>query len=460
MSHTVRANLFNLEKNEAEGIIYCGAHYSRCPVEVRELWAQGYALSEGPAALKTIVDDLMAEQGTEVVVISTCNRFDLCLFGRLNPSKIEEIFIRFIDWTSTRIPNMNSSLLQAKNWQQDIPSWIRTQNGEQALLQLFRVASSLDSLVLGEPHILGQLKESYQSAVAHGLCSQEATATFNRTFQVAKKVRSETELGKNAVSIGHAAVEIIQRVFENLSKQRCLILGAGEMARVTSQHLRSCGAESITFANRTFSKAEQLSEQLQRCAAMTLEDGLNRLHEFDVIIAATSSQEFVLKAEHSEVLRKRRSGLPGVIVDISVPRNVDPSLGKLKNLFVFDVDDLDKVMESSRQARKTAAQAAEQIIREELAEFISQRRQRENLVNVGKFHAWVRTVVQREIIKSLRASSAFDDSQIQITADAVAKKLVAHPAFLARSDVRVENEFDSIGDVLELLFRLSDGEKN
>lgn len=232
------------------------------------------------------------------------------------------------------------------------------------------------------------------------------------------------------------------------------------MARVTSQHLRSCGAESITFANRTFSKAEQLSEQLQRCAAMTLEDGLNRLHEFDVIIAATSSQEFVLKSEHSEVLRKRRSGLPGVIVDISVPRNVDPSLGKLKNLFVFDVDDLDKVMESSRQARKTAAQAAEQIIREELAEFISQRRQRENLVNVGKFHAWVRTVVQREIIKSLRASSAFDDSQIQITADAVAKKLVAHPAFLARSDVRVENEFDSIGDVLELLFRLSDGEKN
>jgi glutamyl-tRNA reductase len=117
-------------------------------------------------------------------------------------------------------------------------------------------------------------------------------------------------------------------------------------------------------------------------------------------------------------------------------------------------------MESSRQARKTAAQAAEQIIREELAEFISQRRQRENLVNIGKFHVWVRTVVQREIIKSLRVSPAFDDSQIQITADAVAKKLVAHPAFLARSDVRVENEFDSIGDVLELLFRLSDGEKN
>jgi glutamyl-tRNA reductase len=160
------------------------------------------------------------------------------------------------------------------------------------------------------------------------------------------------------------------------------------------------------------------------------------------------------------VLSRRRSGLPAVVVDISVPRNVDPELGKLKNIFVFDIDDLDKVMESSRQARKTAAAAAEKLIVDELAEFTSQQRQRENLVNIGKFHAWVRQVVIREITKSQKNSPQLDETQIGITADAVAKKLVSHPAFLARADLRIENEANSVGDVLQLLFKLSSEEKD
>jgi glutamyl-tRNA reductase len=441
-------------------MIYCGAHYTRCPVEVRELWAQGYALPQGPDALKDIIASTMGTENFELVVISTCNRFDICLFGELVPEKIESVFSSYAEWTLKRHSSSNSDSLRSKASLTNVSSWLRWQSGDQALHQLFRVAASLDSLVIGEPHILGQLKEAYHSAVSRGLCTQEATAAFNRTFQVAKRVRSETDLGKNAISIGHAAVEIIQRVFEDLSRQKCLVLGAGEMARITAQHLQSCGAAQITFANRTVANAQRLCEQLSSCNAITLEEGFKQLNNYDVIITATSSQEFVLRSEHSEVLSRRKSGLPAVIVDISVPRNVDPILGQLKNIFVFDIDDLDKVMESSRQARKSAAAAAEKIIIEELAEFTSQRRQRENLVNIGKFHAWVRQIVIREINKSLRINPQLDESQISITADAVAKKLVSNPAFLARADLRLENEANSVGDVLQLLFKLSHEEKD
>jgi glutamyl-tRNA reductase len=448
------------QKQDKTSMIYCGAHYTRCPVEVRELWAQGYALPQGPSVLKAIIASVMDTENFGMVVISTCNRFDLCLFGELLPSKIDQVFSEYADWTLKNHSSLNTDSMRSKANAANLSSWLRWQSGDQALHQLFRVASSLDSLVIGEPHILGQLKDAYHSALSRGLCTQEVTTAFNRTFQVAKRVRSETDLGKNAISIGHAAVEIIQRVFEDLSEQKCLILGAGEMARITAQHLRACGASRITFANRTLTNAQKLCEQLSQCKAIALDEGLKNLHDFDVIITATASQEFVIKAKHSEVLSRRRSGLPAVVVDISVPRNVDPELGKLKNIFVFDIDDLDKVMESSRQARKTAAAAAEKLIVDELAEFTSQQRQRENLVNIGKFHAWVRQVVIREITKSQKTSPQLDETQIGITADAVAKKLVSHPAFLARADLRIENEANSVGDVLQLLFKLSSEEKD
>lgn len=450
------------EKNEGlpSGALYCGAHYSKCPVEIRELWAQGFALPEGPAALQDVVLQVMGNSGVELVPISTCNRFDLCLFGNLQPEKVGEIFLRFAQWSMQRLGHLNPQKTVSEHWTSGLQTWLRAEQGERALEQLFRVGASLDSLVLGEPHILGQLKQAYSMALERGHCGNEATSAFNRAFQIAKRVRTETELGKNAVSVGHAAVAIVQRVFENLNKQRCLIMGAGEMARIAAQHLRACGAEKITIANRTLERAQELSEQLTKCSALPLNDSLLQLHEFDVIITATASQDFVLKKEHSAQLLRRRSGLPCVIVDISVPRNVDPSLGALENLFVFDIDDLDKVMESGRKARRAASLAAETIIQEELAEFISHRRQRENLVNVGKFHALVRTIVSKEIAKSLRNSKSLDDPQIEITADAIAKKLVAHPAMLARSDVRADGEKNSVGDMLQLLFKLPPEKEN
>ena len=441
---------------QPEQIIYCGAHYKLCPVEVRELWSQGLNAENGIHTLKSIIDETLGK--SEFVAISTCNRFDICLFGNLDQRKVPSIFTKFANWTLTQLPNASAIKNDKMNWNSDLTRWIRIHDDESALLQLFRVAASLDSLVLGEPHILGQLKESYQRSAALGFCQHEATAAFNKALQIAKRVRTETELGKNAVSIGHAAVEIIQRIFENLKKQKCLVIGAGEMGKIAAQHLNYCGAEDITIANRTLSRAVELSAQLGFCHSIELKEALSTLNQFDVIITATASQEFLLKTEHSTILQKRKSGLPGVIVDISVPRNVDPKLGQLQNLFVFDVDDLDKVMESSRQSRKSAAEAAEQIIAAELAEYLSQKKQRKNLSNIGKFHKLVNQTVEKEIRKSLRKNEVMNEAQIVITAEAVAKKLVAQAAFLAKSNSRLESGSETVGEALQFLFNLNESE--
>ena len=444
--------------NDIGQVIYCGAHYKLCPVEIRELWTQGLNTENGIHTLKSIIEDTLGS--AEFVAISTCNRFDLCLFGTLDSKKVPTIFTEFAKWTIQQLPTPPALLRDHKNWDYELTRWLRIHDDESALLHLFRVAASLDSLVLGEPHILGQLKESYQRSAALGFCQQEATAAFNKALQIAKRVRTETELGKNAVSIGHAAVEIIQRVFENLTKQKCLVIGAGEMGRIAAQHLHYCGAEDITIANRTLERANELCAQLEFCRSAPLKDTLSSLNQYDVIITATASQEFLIKAEHGSILQKRKSGLPGVIVDISVPRNVAPELGQLSNIFVFDVDDLDKVMESSRQSRKSAAEAAERIIAAELAEYISQKKQRKNLTNIGKFHQLVSHVVQKEIRKSLRKSETMTEAQTLITADAVAKKLVAHAAALAKSNSKLEAGSETVGDALQLLFNLKDSEDN
>jgi glutamyl-tRNA reductase len=442
-------------------MLYSGAHYSLCPVEIREIWAQGYSLPEGPQTLRQIITKVMEDESAEIVVISTCNRFDLCLFGKIRQQLIADVFVQFAHWTLSQVPSLQAATQKHQSWLKDIGKWLRIMNDEQALHHLFRVGSSLDSLVLGEPHILGQLKDAFNMAVQRGDCHQEATLTFNRAFQVAKKVRTETDLGKNGISIGHAAVEIVRRVFDNLEQHKCLIIGAGEMANITARHLKNCGAGSIAIANRTLSRAEQLAAQIPDCEAIPLERGLAAVDEFDVIIAATASQDFILRKElHEHKFKRRRVGKPSVLVDISVPRNIDPKLGDLRNIFVFDVDDLDKVMESGRKAREESARKAELIIQAELVEFISHRRQRENLVYIGRFHALVKDIVSKEIQKSMKTKNGMTEEQTIVTAEAVAKKLVSNPALLARTDARWEAEKDSIGEVMQYLFNLDRNERS
>ncbi len=436
-------------------LTYFGAHYRLCPVEVREVWARALADDDAAARLKRLLD-------TEVVIISTCNRFDVCALGSFTDDALCRLFSRVAEdflkargeWTKQWESRLSPSRLHG---------CLRFAHDLEALRLLFRVSASLDSLVIGEPHILGQVKDAYARARKLGLGGPGLTPFFARAFHVAKRVRNETDLGKNGVSIGHAAVEITRRVYENLAEHKILVVGAGEMARIVTQHFMACGATHVSVANRTRERAVALVEEIAASRAsagscLTVRDltpSLLALGEFDVVVVATSATGFLVERKDAEKSLHKRGGRPTVVVDISVPRNVSPDLANCENAFVFDVDDLDKIMEHNRVARRESARRAEVIVERELESFSHERRQRESLKSVGRFHAWVRNAVVFELTRRSRANVGISLEAAEVIAEALAKRLVANGAALAR-DLATLPPLDNVGDALEVLFRLDD----
>lgn len=420
-------------------LIYCSLHYSRCPVELRERWSYLTRDTGGLLRVRDAIAKHTRQREPEVIPLATCNRFDLVLCGAFRAADV-------VAALAALGPGIEPT---------EVASYLRISWDEEALLQVCRVASSLDSLVLGEPHILGQMKSAYQSAQEARICGSLAQAYFRRFFQAAKRVRSETSLGRNAVSVGQTAVELCRRVFERLDGCNALVLGAGEMGRVAAQYLDSLGVRTLAVASRSFANAQHLCRELgARPEAVELGWALDNLGDFDVIIAATSAPHHLVTAsQHAQAFARKRNGRPTVLVDISVPRNADPALAKVGELFLFDIDDLDKVMEANRELRRSAAAEAERIIAEEVGHFLAEREQRLALASVGRFHSWVAQVVETELAKARRLGRD-DEAHTPLVAQAVAKKLVSHPALLSRQG-EIFPEGLSPGLALELLFRLS-----
>ena len=307
-----------------EGLCYCGIEFSRCPVDLRERWTR---------SMQTDADYQRAAQmlaaslglGSECVIISTCNRFDIVIHGQLDRTKIKRFFFDLINETDA----------PARTGDQDADLF-RYFTGAQALRTLLRVACSLESLVVGEPHILGQVKDAFFRSQRLNISGKNLGIFFRHCFMFAKRVRTETPLGKNALSIGHAAVDMVRRVFSDLNERQVLILGAGEMARLSAQYIIECQGK-LTIANRNSSKAQALSQELSRRVddavprIISLDDALATLHEFDVVIAATGAQQHLIQGSHARSLAERRGGVPLVFVDVGVPRNIDPTLKNFDN---------------------------------------------------------------------------------------------------------------------------------
>ena len=437
-------------------LAYCGAHYKACPVEIRELWAKATLLAGDPELVKKTFEKHSGSK-LEIIPISTCNRFDICVLGSIDETALLACFAELANISATHDKQSAAQLEASPLTPENLRSFLRWSFDNEAVHQLFRVAASLDSLVLGEPHILGQLKESFQKAIELRLCANEATALFNRCFQVAKRIRTETDLGKNGISIGHAAVEVSKRVFEHLDQKKALVVGAGEMGRIVAQHFRACGIGQLTVANRSMTNAERMARELGNTQVMPLATALSQLEKFDIVVVATGATQYLIDTSHVKLLPKMRSGNPCVIVDISVPRNVNPAIASTDNVFTFDVDDLDKIMESNREARKQAALEAEAIVQGEVLSFVQSRQQRDNLTHVGRFHTWVRAVVENEIQRSLRNREPIGPETALVIADAVAKKLVSPAASLVRTETPMQlSALENVGEALEFLFKLSE----
>jgi glutamyl-tRNA reductase len=332
-------------------IVLVGINHKSAPVEVRERLAFNEdACSSG---LRTLVDGEIVREG---LIVSTCNRVEiLAETGKDQLSETIERVNRLLSGTEP----LPRSFLEKHLYQH---------TDDQAVRHLFRVTSSLDSMVVGEPQVLGQVRRAYSIALEAGTAGRILNRLIHHAFRVAKRVRTETGIGANAVSISYMAVELGKKIFNSLQGHTALLIGAGEMAELSARHLVGAGVSRVLLANRTEARAAILAAELGG-EAINFDRLAEQLAEADIIICSTAADEYVITEQMvREALGKRRNR-PSFFIDISVPRNIDPAVGKLPNVFVFDIDDLESVITSNIREREREAERAELIVESETMQF-------------------------------------------------------------------------------------------
>ena len=316
-------------------LICVGLNHRTAPVEVRELFAVA------PSKLGEAARDLRDQLGVEeVVVVSTCNRTEIYVAGDTQAiSKLQEIL-------GGKEHCYHSMRMDAA-------------------VHLCRVASGLDSMVLGETEIFGQVKNAYQAALEAGVTGGVLNRLFQKSFSVGKKVRTETGIQEGATSIGNVAVDLAEKIFGHLKDSKVMILGAGEMSRVTAQSLQSRGAHSIFVANRSYDRALDLAQQMN-AQAVRFDDWQLVLEQVDVVIGSTGAPHVIVQKADVEAVRRKRKYRPLFFIDIAVPRDIDPAVAEIEEVYLYDIDTLEQIASEARVRRAKQIELCEVMIREEL----------------------------------------------------------------------------------------------
>src|SRR5215510_3548297 len=360
-------------------IFLVGVNHKTAPVEIRERLAfNDEACANG---LRQLVDGEIVREG---LIVSTCNRVEI--LGATASDKLEfgaGRITHFLD-TSGHLP---AGFLEAHLYRH---------TDEEAVRHLFRVASSLDSMVVGEPQILGQVRHAYALGVEAGTVGRVLNRLVHHTFRVAKRVRKETGIASSAVSISYMAVELGKKIFDSLKDRTVLLIGAGEMAELSARHLVNAGVSKVLIANRTEESARRIAQEFAG-EAVPFEQLAERVADADVVICSTNAPNFVVTEAMMHRARERRRNRPTCIIDISVPRNVDPDIGKEPNVFVFDVDDLESVISSNIREREREAERAELIVQSEVMQFQQSLRVMDIGPNIGAFKEKLHDLARAEL---------------------------------------------------------------
>jgi glutamyl-tRNA reductase len=316
-------------------LICVGLNHRTAPVEVRELFAVA------PSKLGEAAADLCGKIDVEeAVVLSTCNRTEIYVAGEAGVvGELETIL------------GGAEHCYHAKCME--------------AAVHLCRVASGLDSMVLGETEIFGQVKDAYHAAHAAGVTKGVLNRLFQKSFSIGKKVRSETGIQEGATSIGNVAVDLAEKIFGHLKDSEVMILGAGEMSRVTAQSLQSRGARSIFVANRSYDRALDLAQQMNG-QAVRFDDWQSVLAQVDVVIGSTGAPHTIVHKPDVEAVRRKRKYRPLFFIDIAVPRDIDPAVAEIEEVYLYDIDTLEQIADEARSRRVNQIALCEQMIREEL----------------------------------------------------------------------------------------------
>jgi glutamyl-tRNA reductase len=360
-------------------LLLLGVTHRTAPVELRE--RLDFASRDVGAA----VQGAAARAGiAEAIVLSTCNRCEVYAATDHVDDAREELIAFLGEYHHVPRAAFLAHLFDRQD--------------AEAVHHLFRVASGLDSMIVGEPQILGQVKEAFSVAAERRACGPVLTKLFHASFSVGKRVRTETSLGEGAVSVSFAAVQLARKIFGRLTGRRVMVIGAGEMGKLTAQHLRAQGVGDIVITSRTLGHAEALARAVDG-AALPLADLMGALARSDIVITATGSQRPILDRAHVESVMGRGRRDPLFIIDIAVPRDVDPAAAEIEQVFLYNVDDLQGVVQENLSRRTAEIQRAEAIVAEDVGRFMSWHRSRGAIPTVvalrQRFDAIRRAELQR-----------------------------------------------------------------
>jgi glutamyl-tRNA reductase len=414
-----------------------GLSHKTAPIEVRERVA--FPEDSLPEALAR----LTAQPGVgEALIVSTCNRVEI--YAGVDGSEALERLHHF--------------LIEERQLASAMRQHLYAHDGEAALRHLFRVASSLDSMVVGESQILGQVKQSYAAAQKAGTLGPVLQRSLPRAFQLAKRVRSETDVAKSSASIASAAVDLAQQIFGDLAGRSVLVIGAGKMGDLSARHLRAAGIRELTVVNRTHARAVEVAERLGG-HAVPWEELDRQLTKVDIVICSTGASEPVIRPDRIERTMRARRGRWLFLIDIAVPRDVDPAVGRIENVYLYDVDELEKVVDANRQSRAREAVEAEAMVEAEVKRF-NEIEQSLGVVPTikllrGRFLEIAR-VESEKVLGKLQAASERDRQQVRALADAIVNKLLHAPLTRLKSEAQ-QNPDSELAETVRALFDLHTG---
>jgi len=334
-------------------LVVIGLSHRSSPVVVRERFA--FAEARIPSALQSLRDSGVA---AEAVILSTCNRVEIYAVTATEPPGAFTALQEF--------------LVDCHDYRDPLTNEIYTLGEPQSLHHLFKVASGLDSMVLGETEILGQLKKAYDLALKCGHTGGRLNKAFQRAFNVAKLIRTETNIQRGSVSVGSVAVELAEKIFNQLGDRQVLVIGAGDTSEKTARALLSRGAHSILVSNRSHDKAVALAAELGG-RAVPFEDWSGEFANVDIVVSSTSAPHYVLDRVKLEPLMKLRRNRPLLLIDIAVPRDIEPEVNFLENVYLYNIDDLQAIAEDYLKQRQEEVARCEKIIREKAQALLDHR---------------------------------------------------------------------------------------
>ncbi len=420
-------------------IIVVGLNHNTADVEVREKVAFNESrLEEGLRRFREL------PEVEEALILSTCNRVEL--YANVKDSvKASESIKTFL----SEFHDINRASLDKALYIHDDVNAIR---------HIFRVASSLDSMVIGEPQILGQLKEAFEIALEKKTTGILLNRLMKKAISVAKRVRRETRIAENAVSISFAAVELAKKIFTDLSEKVFMLLGAGEMAELAARHLMSNGVKEVIVANRSYGRACELAKEFNG-RPVKLDDFLQEMVRSDIVICSTGAPHYILLKDQMQRVMKDRKQRPVFLIDISVPRNIDPKINDLDNVYLYNIDDLQGIVDANMFERKKEAEKAEKIIEEEIEPFLKWLSSLDSVPTIVALREKAEEIKREEFEKLMNRFPDMEEGQkkaIEYMASAIMNKLIHPPTVALKED---PEDKDLMIAIIKKLYGIEEYEK-